>query len=230
MRNRRALTVIAALRDGDDGTYRPPTSDRGCFGVKGNRVTLRPLQFTFAVSFGALLFSACSGGGGQSGAPPTKAPGITPTATPAPTPTATPAPTATPTPKPTATPTPKPTATPTPTPSPTPTPTPTATPGAGVLFVSPANLSVLGLGASYALTASVDEAGYDFAFTVTQTACSGVATIGPTAGLGPTLGLTVTGIAAGTCTATIQDDHGQQVPLGISVTTSSIGVNARHAR
>jgi hypothetical protein len=198
--------------------------------VIGNRVTLRPLQFTFAISFGALLFSACSGGGGQSGAPPTKAPGITPTATPAPTPTATP------TPKPTATPTPKPTATPTPTPkptatpTPTPTPTPTATPGPGVLFVSPANLSVLGLGASYALAASVDEAGYDFAFTVTQTACSGVATIGPAAGLGPTLGLTVTGIATGTCTATIQDDHGQQVPLAISVTTSSIGVNARHAR
>jgi hypothetical protein len=142
---------------------------------------------------------------------------------------ATPAPTASPSPVPsaTATATPAPTATPTPAASSTPTPSPTPS---AALAISPGTLGLLGLGASFAQSASVQETGYTQIFTITATACASIASISPSTGSGPTLTLTITGLAVGTCTATATDGFGQTAQLQISVTTSGIGVNAKQRK
>jgi uncharacterized protein YjdB len=40
------------------------------------------------------------------------------------------------------------------------------------------------------------------------------------------LALTITGLAAGTCTATATDTHGQTASLQITVTVSNVGLDA----
>ena len=165
---------------------------------------------------------------------PTPPPGVTPTpvptATPSPVPTATPSPvpTATPTPVPTATPTPVPTATPTPTPVPTPTPTPTPspTPVPGTLVVQPNPVNVNGVGASNAQTFSATETGYAGVFGESDN-CSGIATVTTSNANGPTATYTVTGIAAGNCTVTISDSHGQQTTTQVAVTTNGFVINGK---
>jgi len=133
------------------------------------------------------------------------------------------------TPVPSASPTALPSASPTPLPSASPTPSPSPTPSAA-LEISPGTLSVVGVNASFAQSASVHETGYTGAFSITAKSCADIATVSPSAGSGPTLPLTVTGLAAGTCTATATDGFGQTAQLQISVTTSSVGVNAEQRK
>jgi hypothetical protein len=106
-----------------------------------------------------------------------------------------------------------------PSPTPTATPTPAPTP-AGPISLSPNSVSLLGLGSSNAQTVTASETGYTGAFSSTGTACSGIATVAVS---GSTL--TVTGIAAGTCSATITDSFNQTKSLSITVTTSGLSVN-----
>ncbi len=137
----------------------------------------------------------------------------------------TPTPTASPTPTPTAspTPTPTPTASPTPTPTPTASPTPTPTPTPNPLTVTSSSISLIGAGATYAQSFQVAEDGYTGAITESDT-CAGIATPAPINGNGPTLNVTVTGVAAGTCAITYFDSYGQSVGVNVTVTTASIGV------
>ena len=167
---------------------------------------------------------------------PTPHPTATPVRTPTPTPhpTATPVRTPTPTPHPTATPvrtpspTPHPTATPVRTPSPTPhptaTPVPTPTPLPGVLTAGPNPTNVIGTGASNAKTITVTETGYTGTFGE-QNTCSGIATVSPSTGAGPTAQFTVTGVAAGSCQATFADTNSQQAIVNITVTTNGFVIN-----
>lgn len=122
-----------------------------------------------------------------------------------------------PSPTPSPVPSPSPTATPSPVPTATPSPAPTP---AGPISLSPNSVSLLGLGSSNAQTVTASETGYTGAFSSTGTACSGIATVAVS---GSTL--TVTGIAAGTCSATISDPFNQTKSLSITVTTSGLSVN-----
>lgn len=117
----------------------------------------------------------------------------------------------------TATPSPSPTTAPTPTPVPTPTPTPTPNP----LAVAPSSLALTGTGASNAQTLVVTETGYTGTFTESDT-CSTIATVTPSSGAGPSFTFTVTGVNAGTCTATFADTNGQHVTANIGVTTTGV--------
>jgi hypothetical protein len=94
-----------------------------------------------------------------------------------------------------------------------------ATP-AGPIALSSSSVSLLGAGASNAKTVTASETGYTGAFTSTGTACAGIATIGVS---GSTV--TVTGVAAGSCTATISDSFSQTKSLSITVTTSGLSAN-----
>jgi hypothetical protein len=110
-------------------------------------------------------------------------------------------------------------------PSPSPSSSPSTIPNA--LTISPATLSLLGVGSSFATSASVVlESSYTGTLNIASTACAGVATISPATGSGPALALTVTGLAAGTCTATATDTHGQTASLQITVSVSNLGLNA----
>ncbi|MDH2908891.1 MAG: hypothetical protein PXZ07_02115 [Candidatus Eremiobacteraeota bacterium] len=114
-------------------------------------------------------------------------------------------------------PSPSPTTAPTPTPVPTPTPTPTPNP----LAVAPSSLALTGTGASNAQTLVVTETGYTGTFTESDT-CSTIATVTPSSGAGPSFTFTVTGVNAGTCTATFADTNGQHVTANIGVTTTGV--------
>jgi hypothetical protein len=81
------------------------------------------------------------------------------------------------------------------------------------------------VGATYAQTTTVQEAGYTGILTLRSTTCPTIATISPGSGNGPTLVVTITGIAAGKCTATVSDSFNNTAQLQIGVTTSSVGVN-----
>ena len=159
-------------------------------------------------------------------ATPTPGPGATPTPTPTPPAGATPTPT--PTPPAGATPTPTPTVTPTPTPTPTvtPTPTPTPTPAPLAISASPNPVNVLGTGAANAQTVTVHETGYFLNFSESDT-CGGIAAVTTTSPAGPTAQYTVTGIAAGTCTATFSDSFAQNAQTQIIVTTSGFVINGK---
>ncbi|MGC8485710.1 MAG: hypothetical protein ACP5O6_08775, partial [Candidatus Baltobacteraceae bacterium] len=67
----------------------------------------------------------------------------------------------------------------------------------------------------------VTETGYTGTFTESDT-CSTIATVTPSSGTGPSFTFTVTGVNAGTCTATFADTNGQQVTANIGVTTTGV--------
>jgi hypothetical protein len=102
---------------------------------------------------------------------------------------------------------------------PTPTPSPNATP-AGAIVLSSSSVSLLGSGSSNAQTVTASETSYTGAFSSIGTACAGIATVVVS---GSTL--TVTGVAAGSCSATITDSFGQTKSLSITVTTSGLSAN-----
>jgi hypothetical protein len=80
----------------------------------------------------------------------------------------------------------------------------------------------------------VNETGYTGAFHISATACANIATVSPSTGgiagtgngNGPTMPLTITGLAGGVCTATVTDTAGQTASLPITVTVSNLGINA----
>ncbi len=113
----------------------------------------------------------------------------------------------------TPTPSPSPSASPSPSPSPTPTPNP--------MGIAPSTLALTGTGASNAQTLVVTETGYTGSFTESDT-CSTIATVTPSSGTGPSFTFTVTGLAAGTCSATFADTNGQHVTANIGVTTTGV--------
>lgn len=90
--------------------------------------------------------------------------------------------------------------------------------------MSTATLSLVGTGASLAQSFDVTESGYAGAITQTNT-CAGIATLAPASGSGPSLHVTATGVAAGTCAVTYSDTNGQTVTVNVSVTTGSVTVN-----
>jgi hypothetical protein len=102
-------------------------------------------------------------------------------------------------------------------PSPSPSPSPAPTPP-GVLSVNPTTVQLVGTGNSNAANVLVQETGYGGAFTESDT-CTGVATITSNSAAGPASTFSVTGIAAGACTATFSDTFGQRVtiPVGVNV-------------
>jgi hypothetical protein len=82
----------------------------------------------------------------------------------------------------------------------------------GVVNPSPANV---GLSVTSPTTGNVNvsESNYAGSFTATSADCSGIATFDA----GPATTFTVTAVAAGSCTVTMHDDHGQTAPVAVSV-------------
>jgi hypothetical protein len=91
---------------------------------------------------------------------------------------------------------------------------------AGPIVLSSSSLSLLGAGSSNAKTVTASETGYIGAFNSTGTSCSGIASVAVS---GTTI--TATGIAAGSCNASITDSFNQTAPLSIIVTTSGLSAN-----
>jgi hypothetical protein len=102
---------------------------------------------------------------------------------------------------------------------------PSPSPSGVTLTASPSALSLDGTGATFAQTAQVQEPGYSGAFAETDT-CSGVATVTPNAGTGPSQTYTVTGVTAGTCAIRISDTNAQHATIAVTVTTAGVGVNS----
>ena len=175
---------------------------------------LRGALAGLAIVLAAGFVAGCEGG---SSSPPTTiftVPTPTPTATPVgatptPTPTASPSPTPSPTPTPTATPVP--TATPSPTPSPTP----------FLISLNTSTFSFTTAGSTGTTTAT--EAGYAGPLTAANgsPSCSGIATIAPASGTGPSTTFTITAVAAGTCQFVITDNHGGFASVSVTVTTTT---------
>ncbi len=93
--------------------------------------------------------------------------------------------------------------------------------------MNPTSVSLVGLGSTYALQFVAGETGYTGVFTESDT-CSGIATVTTPSAKGPSATYTVTGVAAGTCTATIKDSFGQSVAEAMSVTTGTIIIQRRN--
>ena len=112
------------------------------------------------------------------------------------------------------------TATPVPSATPTATPTvaPTATPTPAPVVLTQTTLAFVNVGAGFAQSASISEAGYTGSFTIASSTCSGIATASIS---GSTI--TVTPVAAGSCTLSIAGGAGQPATLTIGVTTTSLG-------
>jgi hypothetical protein len=113
-----------------------------------------------------------------------------------------------------------PSATPIPGPSATPTPPPP-----GVLSVNPASLTLIGIGASDSQQIGVVETAYTQAFGVTST-CANIATVMPLTGTGPSLSVTVTGLANGSCSVTITDVQNQAKQVAVTVSTAGISLQS----
>jgi predicted small lipoprotein YifL len=95
-------------------------------------------------------------------------------------------------------------------------PTPTASPSPGPLSVTPTTLSFTAVGLVQNLT--VGDPSYTGAFTISG--CSGIVTAGTVvSGL-----LSVTSVAAGSCTLTIGDTFSHQVTVSVSVNTLTVPV------
>ncbi len=95
-----------------------------------------------------------------------------------------------------------------------------------MLSVSPTPLAVDGTGAANAQTLLVQENGYSGDFTESDT-CAGIATLAPGNGAGPSLSETVTGVAAGQCSATFSDSYAQVQHASITVTTGGFTIQSR---
>jgi len=98
-----------------------------------------------------------------------------------------------------------------------------------VFSVNPTALPVYGLGASNAATILAQETGDTGAFSQTNT-CASIATIAPASSAGPSVTFTVTGVAAGTCTATFADTHNQTAAVTITVTTTGFTIQSHANR
>ena len=91
----------------------------------------------------------------------------------------------------------------------------------GAISLSPNSLSFNGTTTSQTLTAQ--ENFYGGPFTIHDPTCSGVVTV-TGGGNGPTQHYTVTPVAVGSCSVTVQDNHGGNDTSTITVSAGSIGV------
>ncbi len=124
--------------------------------------------------------------------------------------------------------------TPSPTPTPTPSPTPTPTPAPGNLDVNTTTLNFSATGAANAEQLTVSETNYSGPFTVTTgptSSCSGIVTVSPSTGTGPSQVFTVTPAAAGNCTLVV-NDNGNNAPqsIAVTVTTTTGTISTVHRR
>ncbi|MHB8177882.1 MAG: hypothetical protein ACYDA5_09640 [Vulcanimicrobiaceae bacterium] len=104
-------------------------------------------------------------------------------------------------------------------------------PGPTPLTVTPATLSLYGAGAANAQSFVVSESGYTRTLTESDTcnpSAGQIATVSPTGGSGPSLTVTVTGVAAGSCSATFTDAYGSTASVAITVTTSGWTIQTTH--
>ena len=126
-------------------------------------------------------------------------------------------------------------------PSPPPTSTPVASAGATVLPQSspspapsatpqltaiPQALSLDGIGAGFAADVTIGEAGFSGTFDESDT-CAGVAVVAAQSTHGPAAVFVVTGVAAGTCTATFTGVASTTIVVPIVVTQSAVQIDSR---
>jgi hypothetical protein len=112
---------------------------------------------------------------------------------------------------------------------------PAGVPVAYALYFATANaptlsatmLNINGVGAANAASLTASESQYTGTLTESDT-CSQIAAVTPHSELGPSLGMTVTGVSAGTCTATVSDANGHSASATVVVTTTSLGVGISH--
>ena len=200
-------TYYVAFYDPNASTAGWQTDFAGPASVSGNILTF---TLNGGVTFAARTTYAFTVYGISSSAEqPTPASTATPTASPSPAPTATGTAPASPTPSPTTT------ANSTPSPAPP-----------GVLSVDPDTISIPAPGVSASL--AVTESGYSGTFSQTNS-CGGtspIATFSGTSGSGPSWTLSVTGVNAGTCSATFTDASLQQATATITVTSSGFSIDS----
>lgn len=91
------------------------------------------------------------------------------------------------------------------------------------LNVNPTSLTFSGTGG--ALTFTATENGYSGAITASTTNCSGVATVAPGAGTGPSASFTVTAAGIGTCQFSVKDSTNQTAAVNVTVNPSTSGTN-----
>ena len=95
-----------------------------------------------------------------------------------------------------------------------------------MLSATPNPTVVYGTGASNAQTITVHETGYNAPFGESDN-CSGIATVTTSNNHGPTASYTVTGVAAGQCTATFSDLFAQTAPVTIKVNSGSFHISSK---
>ncbi len=120
---------------------------------------------------------------------------------------------------------------PSPSPSPSPTASPTPTPAPGSLDLSTSSMSFTATGAANAQQLTVSETNYSGPFTVTTgptSSCSGIVSVSPSSGTGPSQVFTITPAAPGNCTLVV-NDNGNNAPqsVGITVTTTTGTISAK---
>jgi len=120
-------------------------------------------------------------------------------------------------------PTPLPTAVPTATPVPTPVPP-------NALNSTTSSLSMTRAGQTGTVT--VTENGYAGTLTASNgsPSCSGIATVSPVSGSGPSMTFTVTAVAAGICQIKVQDTNAQTAAVSVTVTTTTGSVTSKQRR
>ncbi|MDQ6779787.1 MAG: hypothetical protein M3Z37_01355 [Candidatus Eremiobacteraeota bacterium] len=91
----------------------------------------------------------------------------------------------------------------------------------GALVVAPLSLHFNGTATAKTFTANETAYGGQF----NTSGCSGVVTITPGSGNGPSASFSVKPVAAGGCTITVTDDHGGSRDIAVSVTTGALSVN-----
>jgi hypothetical protein len=171
----------------------------------------------------AILLAQCSGSGGTGTTIPT-----THTTAPTSTPTASAAPSATPTPAHTTAPTSAPTATAVPTATATPTASPVPS-----LAASPTSLTFNNTGyncgaagsATCAQSFTAGESGYSGHLNASS-GNTGIVTLTPAQGSGPSAAFTVMPVSAGTTTITITDANGKTATVGVTVSTMPVTVQS----
>jgi hypothetical protein len=94
----------------------------------------------------------------------------------------------------------------------------------GGVSPNPSSFSFLGIGASYASSTTVTQVNYTGTYGENDT-CSGIATVSVTSNAGGTAVYKVTPVATGTCQITITGGSGKTANIGVTVTTTSFGIN-----
>jgi large repetitive protein len=96
------------------------------------------------------------------------------------------------------------------------------------LVVNPNNLSFDATGASFFQNFAVSETGSSGVFTQTNTCGTGASAFVTVSSANSFATVKVIPVNAGTCTITMHDSNGQSANVAITVTTTSIGINAKH--